>query len=284
MASTDRHRFIETYDERPQDAYNFELARAVLLDATRMSITAAGGWGGIFRSVKLARLMYRIEAADRRRTRDGEPAVTGYRIELTGPAAPFVTRPDRYGVRFARVIPALVRAPGWSLEAEIRRDDRSLAYRLDETRLPLSPDAEPADGYDSSWERALARDFAEKLGPERDGWTLHREETPVAVGQELFLPDFTLSHADGRRALVEIVGFWAPEYLERKIAKIRAAGREDLVLVVYEGLATGEAGEKVRERIERAAAGPVLWLVRRPRIGPVMEALDAVARPGSGAT
>ena len=41
---------------------------------------------------------------------------------------------------------------------------------------------------------------------------------------------------DGRRALIEIVGFWHPEYLRRKIDKVRAAERHDLILLVYEGV------------------------------------------------
>ena len=38
--------------------YNLELARGVLLDADRLTVTARGGWRGIFRAVKAARLMY----------------------------------------------------------------------------------------------------------------------------------------------------------------------------------------------------------------------------------
>ncbi len=78
--------------------------------------------------------------------------------------------------------------------------------------------------------------------------------------------------------LVEIVGFWTPEYLEAKLRKVREAGLAHLILVVYRGLAAGDEGEGTRRRIEEAAVGPVLWFVNRPRIGPVMEATEAVAR------
>lgn len=308
------------------DRYNLELARAVLLGATRMTVAAAGGWRGIFRAVKLARLMYRIEPAGASgslpaggggeaggRTADGrgatdpgasEPGATGpgdgrrrYLVELSGPASPYVVRAERYGVRFARLLPALVRAPGWWLEATVAREDRRLRYVLDERRLPRSGPGSrdgdeggsrhaDADGlgaaYDSGWERALAEEFAAKLGEERDGWTLHREERPLAVGGELFLPDFTLRHADAREALVEIVGFWTPEYLEAKLRKVREAGLAHLILVVYRGLAAGAEGEAVRRKIEETAAGPVLWFANRPRIGPVMEATEKVALRGAG--
>lgn len=240
------------------DRYNLELARAVLLDARKVVVRARGGWKGIFRSVKLARLMYRIERLGRRK----------YQLEITGPAAPYVTRPQRYGYRLARVVPALTRAPHWSLEAEVVREEGLLPFHLD-GRAPVGRWKGGA-GYDSRWERSLARDFRDKLGEEREGWALIREDAPLSVGGEVFLPDFTLRHRDGREALVEIMGFWTPEYLAEKVRKIEAAGLPNLVLVVYRGLAAGP--------VEAATGGPILWFARKPRIREVLEAAEDVAR------
>lgn len=235
--------------------YDLELARAVLLDATRVRVTAAGGWRDLFRAVKLARLMYLVSAVP-----------GGYAVELTGPAAAYVVRPARYGARLARVLPALARAPGWRLEAGVVRGGRTLAFRLDAETAPFAEDAAP-EAYDSAWERALAEEFAEKMGPEeRRGWTLLREATPVQAGEEVFLPDFTLRHADGREALVEVVGFWTPEYLEDKLRKVEAAGLRNLVLVVFRGLAAGADWER--------AGAPVVWFTNKPRVGPVLDAVE----------
>jgi len=190
----------------------------------------------------------------------------GYAVELTGPAAAYVVRPARYGARLARVVPALARAPGWRLEAEVVRGGRALAFRLDAATAPFAGAAAP-EAYDSAWERALAEEFADRMGAEeRRGWTLLREATPVQVGEEVFLPDFTLRHADGREALVEVVGFWTPEYLEDKLRKVEAAGLRNLVLVVYRGLAAGADWER--------AGAPVVWFTNKPRVGPVLEAVE----------
>jgi len=286
------------------ERYNLELARAVLLDAERVVLTARGGWRDIFRAVKLARLMYRLSPGPRR----------AFRLELTGPAAAFVARPHRYGRRFARVVPALTRAPGWSLEAEVVRGGRRLTYRLDAT-APIGRPRRGRPAMDSRWEHSLAADFEARVGSERGGWSLGRESTPVALGEELMLPDFTLFHRDGREALVEIVGFWTPDYLESKLRKVRAAGLEHLILVVYRGLGVGAGGQE-RPALEggdpaaapsegtdegnareagggrspkperapptlpgRAPPGPVIWFVNKPQIGPVLEAAERVARP-----
>ena len=58
----------------------------------------------------------------------------------------------------------------------------------------------------------------------------------IDLGAEVLLPDFALEYPDGRRAILEIVGFWTPEYLDEKLAKIRQADVENLILAVSEEL------------------------------------------------
>lgn len=249
--------------------YNLELARAVLLDAERIRITARGGWRTIFRAVKLARLMHVIRRVGR-----------SYEVELTGPAAAFLVRPGRYGVRFARVIPALVRARDWRIEADLRRDEGIVRFRVRGRPRPAvgtSPVGHVArrTRHDSVWERSLASDFRRRVGSERSAWRLTRETTPVAVGDELFLPDFTLRHADGREALIELVGFWTPEYLEAKARKVAAANLDHLILVVYRGLAVGEALDMLTASV---GADRVVWFTRQPRASDVLRVAERCAR------
>jgi predicted nuclease of restriction endonuclease-like RecB superfamily len=252
--------------------YNLELARAVLMDAERVRLTARGGWRGIFRAVKAARLMHVVRRVGR-----------SYEVELTGPAAAFVVKPARYGVRLARVIPALARSPGWRLEADVRRGDALVKFRVRGRPRPATTGAAigPTAGrprYDSSWERAFAADFRKRFARERSGWTLSRETTPVAAGDELFLPDFTLRHDDGREALVEIVGFWTPEYLEAKARKIAAASLDRLILAVPRGLAVGKHAREVETLA--AAVGPerLVWFNTALRAADVVRAAENAAR------
>jgi len=208
-------------------------------------------------------------------------------VELTGPAAAFVVRPARYGVRLARVLPALARAPGWRVEADVRRGDGLLHFgvrgrpRAAGAAPPVGPAARRT-GYDSTWERALAAALRRQLRDQPAAWTLAREDTPVDAGGELFLPDFTLRHADGREALVELVGFWTPEYLEAKVRKIAAAGLDHLVLVVSRRLAVGAAREALAEALTAAlgAGGTerVVWFAERPRAAEVLRAAEGCAR------
>jgi predicted nuclease of restriction endonuclease-like RecB superfamily len=85
------------------------------------------------------------------------------------------------------------------------------------------------------------------------------------------VPDFAFTHKkDGRRALVEIVGFWHPEYLARKVAKVRAANRRNLILLVYEGV--NLSAEKLRD-----TPSEVLTFANRPVLKEVMAAVERVA-------
>jgi uncharacterized protein len=250
------------------DRYNVDLARAVLLDATSLRLTARGGWRAIFRAVKLARLMYTLERAGRTRR--------SYVLTLTGPASRYLAKPQRYGARFARVVPALTRAPGWKLAADVVHGDAHLHYTLEAERLPV-PRRRGRPRFDSHFESALAAEFHRKLGAERHGWTLSREDAPVVRGESVFLPDFTMRHHDGREALVEIVGFWTPEYMADKLSKIRGGGLDNLVLVVYRALNAGGALETALAE-SGAVAQNVVWFEAQPRIGAVMEAVERAAR------
>ena len=259
--------------------YNLGLVQAALLDAESLVFRARGGWKGVFRALRRVRLMSTVEREGRRT----------YRLELTGPAAAFVTRPQRYGVRMARILPELLRAPGARIEARVLHEGRPALLRLDADHAVFGVLAPRGKGarrrHDSKWEEDLAQGLRERIeahrGGERDGWTLVREDAPVVLpGGAVFLPDFTLRHRDGREAWVELVGFWTPEYLATKLAKVRAARDGRLVLVVPRRSAASEPGVAA----ELGALGDaVAWFTTRPRPGAVLEAAERVARvPGGG--
>ena len=66
-----------------------------------------------------------------------------------------------------------------------------------------------------------------------------REPLPLQAGASLIFPDFLVRHRihPKRQALVEIVGFWTPEYLSEKLARLRQAAPPAFVLCIDEELA-----------------------------------------------
>ena len=201
-----------------------------------------------------------------------------YQLVLTGPAAAFLVRPTRYGVRFARVLPVLARSPGWRVDAEVMRSGRPCRLQL-RGRARAALDDAPVGGeprrerYDSAWERRFARDFRASPWCTTWGWHLTRERSPLTYHGAVFLPDFTLRNVDGREAAVELVGFWTPEYLVNKVSKVRDAGAAPLVLVVAKALAVGEGGAALQD----VGGDRILWCGRHPRVGDVMRLVEQVA-------
>jgi predicted nuclease of restriction endonuclease-like RecB superfamily len=128
-----------------------------------------------------------------------------------------------------------------------------------------------SDLFDSRLEADFAAEFEEKYGGAKRKWALAREDELVPVGDTVMIPDFSFTHKDGRRALLEIVGFWHPAYLRRKLAKVRQAGRRDLILLVYEGVNVTE------ETFQEASAGEVLTFSRKPVLKDVLEAVERSA-------
>ncbi|HSU69081.1 MAG TPA: DUF790 family protein [Tepidisphaeraceae bacterium] len=117
---------------------------------------------------------------------------------------------------------------------------------------------------------SVEEQFAASFGEERDGWRLKREAVVLHEGQTTFVPDFLLQHQDGREVLLEIVGFWTPQYLESKRQTLRQFGSHRILLAVAESsLRTGQA----------IPAGVISY---RKKIDPeaVVRAAEAIAERG----
>ncbi|MFQ5859361.1 MAG: DUF790 family protein, partial [Anaerolineae bacterium] len=242
--------------------YNLELARGLLYWAREVRLRVHDGYKDLFKYIKLFKLMYTIRQTSEvsRDFRSLKPA--GYHITLHGPISPFVKSTLRYGVQFAKFLPALLLCRRWQMDAEVQppgvTSDEPLRYTLDD-QTDLRTHFKASGPFDSQLEADFAAEFEAKYGGAARKWELAREDELIVVGDTVMIPDFSFTHRkDGRRALMEIVGFWHPNYLRRKLAKVRQAGRHDLILLVYQSANVAE-GE-----FEAASAGEVLTFVRKP--------------------
>ena len=136
----------------------------------------------------------------------------------------------RYGAAMARFLPALVACRQWRMHALIEPRRGAPSLSLDLTSADgLNSHLPPPDDFDSQVEQA----FAEKWGSDRrEGWRLERETEILHQGQKVFLPDFVLRHDDGRKVLLEIVGFWTPEYLQAKLQTLHVFRDRRILLAI----------------------------------------------------
>jgi uncharacterized protein len=245
--------------------YNLELARGLLYWAREVHLRVHDHYKDLFKYIKLFKLMHTI------RPLEGADAPKGYHITLHGPISPFVKSTIRYGLQFAKFLPALFLCQRWHMEAQVSPPNlaggRALRYTLDE-RSELRTHFRASGPFDSQLEADFAAEFEDKYGDARGGWQLAREDELIPVGDTVMIPDFSFTHRDGRRVLLEIVGFWHPQYLRRKLEKVRQAGRRDLILLIY------KSANVAAEEFEAASAGEVLTFVRKPILKDVMAALE----------
>ena len=248
--------------------YNLALAQAVLYDAAELRVRVWDHFGTVFSYVKLFGLMHRIYPIDT----DGNHVqstneASGYEAVLDGPASLF-RKSRKYGIRMANFLPALPHCNRWNIEAEILADEaanETRQFTLDHT-AGLQTHYSGGQRFDSDVERTLTTKW-ERATTE---WELVREDNVLDLGTEVMLPDFAIEHPDGRRTILEVVGFWTPEYLTEKLAKIRAADMDNLILAVSERLDC--AGEDFG-----AAAERVLWFKTGIHVYDVVDLAKAYA-------
>ena len=255
--------------------YNLALAQAVLYDATEMQIRVWDQFNTVFSYVKLFGLMHRIYPIDASGTRVASMDLAdGYEAVLDGPASLFA-KSRTYGIRMANFLPALPLCDRWELDAEVLIDEptsETRQFTLDGTEN-LTSHYSAGERFDSDLEQTLA-DKWERATTE---WELVREDDVFDLGAEVMIPDFALEHPDGRRAILEIVGFWTPEYLNSKLAKIRQVEAENVIFAVSERLdcANEDFG---------SAADRVLWFKTGIHVYDLVERAETVGvRPQSAA-
>jgi len=181
--------------------YNVAQLQACLYRAVSVTVLAEDNLKTIIRYAKLARLLHEI-------TRLGP---SKYRIEFSGPAS-LLRQTRRYGVNFARFLPVLLACRGWEMTATLKTPWNKRARLTISWRDGFRSHLPAPQEFDSHLEEA----FAKKFGPSRRGWQLIREGEILHDRQKTFVPDFTFRHEDGTEVLLEIVGFWTPEYLAAK--------------------------------------------------------------------
>ncbi|MEE8390329.1 MAG: DUF790 family protein [Anaerolineae bacterium] len=110
--------------------YNLELARGLLYWAREVRIKVYDNYKDLFKYIKLFKLMHTI-----RLLTDDDPA-EGYHITLHGPISPFVKSTIRYGIQFAKFLPALLLCQRWQMEADVQppkaHSRGTLRYALDD--------------------------------------------------------------------------------------------------------------------------------------------------------
>ncbi|MGL5035464.1 MAG: DUF790 family protein [Microcystaceae cyanobacterium] len=243
--------------------YNLSQVQGVFYRAQHLIINAhrndPGEYKLLFRYLKLFQLMTYIEG----------DADTGFTITIDGPTSLFKAS-TRYGLALAKMIPALLHVSKWNLQARLQDKDqysgekRAINFELSD-RCGLVSHYAAGKTYDSMIEQSFAQGW-EKL---KTDWQLEREVDLIPLPGSVMIPDFRLVHPDGRVYLLEIVGYWRPEYLQKKFFQVRKAQIGNLILAVSERLNLEKAGVKIQD-----TPAQVIWFKDKLIPKSVLDFLD----------
>ena len=93
----------------------------------------------------------------------------------------------------------------------------------------------------------LEESFAKQWEKLKTQWRLEREVDLIPLRGSVMIPDFRLVHPDGRDILLEIVGYWRLEYLQKKFYQVHNSGIDNLILAISERLNLEKAGVKLTD-------------------------------------
>ncbi|WP_434521934.1 DUF790 family protein [Halorubrum sp. AS12] len=207
------------------EQYDLSLAQTALFDATEVRVRSNDP-KRLVSAVKRLRLMYEVE-----QTPEGRELV------VTGPDRLF-SRTRRYGTAFARLLRTVAESAEWELTATIDDRGRERTMRLSDGDVSV-PDVEPVAEPD--FDSGVESDFAGRVRGLDLDWTLVREPEPLETGASVMIPDFAFDydHADFR-LFFEVMGFWTPEYVAKKLGQLADVEDVDLLVAVDESLGVGE--------------------------------------------
>ncbi len=266
-ADLQENRILTQFDAPTPEAvlhrYNLSQVQGIFYRASHMTLNAhrnvPGEYKLLFRYLKLFGLMTYIEG----------DADHGFTITIDGPTSLF--KPStRYGLAIAKLLPALLHVTKWSLAATLQSRD-PYSGTLKTGRFNLNDKCGLVTHYppDKTYDSMLEASFANRWESLKTNWVLEREVELIPIPGSVMIPDFRLVHPDGRTFLLEIVGYWRPEYLQKKFGQVRRSERDNLILAISERLNLEKAGVKVND-----IPAKIVWFKDKLSPKAVLEVLE----------
>ena len=127
-------------------------------------------------------------------------------------------------------LPALLLCKSWKMSAEIaNKEFGNSFYELtsEQTELVSCYFDEP-EYVNPIFER-LKKDWEKSSGD----WKLEENKGVLDLGKTVFIPDFVLVSPDNKKVYLDVLGFWTPKSLQKRLEEFRAADFKDYILAAW---------------------------------------------------
>ncbi len=196
------------------DRYNLAQAQAILYKCVEMRIRVAPSadtvnYRSIFGWIKHFGLIHSVAGN----------AANGYEITLTGAASLF-HRSQKYGIQMAVFLPALLLCENWKMSAEVaQREGENASYQLTSEQVELKSCYADEPEYKNSDIEKLKKDWEKSGG----AWQLQKNREVIDLGKTAFIPDFVMISPDNEKVYLDVLGFWTPKSLKKRLEEFQAA-------------------------------------------------------------
>lgn len=219
-------RFESITPEDLLDRYNLAQAQALLYKCVEMKIrvapSEAANYRQLFVAIKRFGLIHSIAGN----------FAEGYEIRLTGAASLF-HRSQKYGVRMAVFLPALLLCREWKMSAEIsQKQSGNVFYELASEQTELKSCYYDEPEYANPIHDRLKKDWEKSASI----WRLEENREVLDLGKTVFVPDFVITSPRGEKTYLDILGFWTPKTLQKRLEEFRAANYTKYILAAWQEL------------------------------------------------
>ncbi len=195
--------------------YNLSVTQTLLFNALEIAFTVEGNYQQIFRQINYLGLMYEIENNE---------------IKVTGPASLF-KKTKRYGTSLAKLLKYIINADKWKIKAKIEikfgNEIKVYNFELNSSDGVLFP---AFTGHIKPFDSEVEARFYEDFKRFDLGWEIKREPIFIRAGKYVIIPDFGF-YKHEMAYYLEVVGFWTPDYLKKKISKLKSSEVNIMVAV-----------------------------------------------------
>ncbi|MDQ6785332.1 MAG: DUF790 family protein [Acidobacteriota bacterium] len=208
------------------DRYNLAQSQALLYKCVEMRIRVApsslANYRSIFGWIKHFGMIHSVTGN----------AASGYEITLTGAASLF-HRSQKYGIQMAVFLPALLLCDAWQFSAEIaQKEGGNVFYELrsEQTELVSHYSDEPT--FENSDIQKLKKNWEKSSA----GWQLQENREVVDLGKTAFIPDFVLVSPQSEKIYLDVLGFWTPKSLKKRLEEFGAANFQKFIFAASQEL------------------------------------------------
>ncbi len=202
------------------ERYNLAQAQAILYKCIELKIRVApsdaADYRAIFGWIKHFGLIHSVA---------GNTA-NGYEITLTGAASLF-HRSQKYGIQMSVFLPALLLCKNWKMRAEISQKEKGNAfYELTSGQIELVSNRFDEPEYKNPDIEKLLKNWG-KLSTD---WHLRENRKVIDLGKTAFIPDLVLISPDKKEIYLDVLGFWTPKSLQKRLDEFSAANFKNFII------------------------------------------------------